>query len=112
MVTTARSTKRKSSRNCHANGAASWVFFASMHAAAAASIPSTGAISRRGLYARGGTADAGNGDLVRFEILSRHRGGVPEARVAEVLGNPNDERQISLIAVHAYGIQTSFRKPS
>ncbi len=56
----------------------------------------------------GGTADAANGDLVRFEILSRHRGGVPEARVAEVLGNPNDERQISLIAVHAHGIPDQF----
>jgi ribonuclease R len=56
----------------------------------------------------GGVGEAADGDLVRFDILSRHRGGVPEARVAEALGNPRDQRQISLIAVHAHGIPYDF----
>ncbi len=56
----------------------------------------------------GGEGEAKDGDLVRFEILSRHRGGVPEARVAEALGNPSDQRQISLIAIHAHGIPDEF----
>ena len=56
----------------------------------------------------GGEGDARDGDLVRFDIVSRHRGGVPEARVAETLGNPGDQRRISLIAVHANGIPDEF----
>ncbi|MGE0698083.1 MAG: ribonuclease R [Hyphomicrobiaceae bacterium] len=56
----------------------------------------------------GGEGDAADGDLVRFDILSRHSGGVPEARVAKALGNPRDQRQISLIAVHAHGIPDEF----
>lgn len=56
----------------------------------------------------GNEGTARDGDLVRFDILSRHRGGVPEARVAESLGNPQDQRQISLIAVHALGIPDEF----
>jgi ribonuclease R len=56
----------------------------------------------------GGEREAKDGDLVRFDILSRHRGGVPEARVAETLGNPRDQRRISLIAVHAHGIPDEF----
>ncbi|MBS0242833.1 MAG: ribonuclease R [Proteobacteria bacterium] len=56
----------------------------------------------------GGEGEAKDGDLVRFDIISRHRGGVPEARVAETLGNPKDERQISLIAVHALGLPDEF----
>jgi ribonuclease R len=56
----------------------------------------------------GSEENARDGDLVRFNIVSRHRGGVPEARVAETLGNPGDQRQISLIAVHAHGIPDEF----
>ncbi|MDX2159403.1 MAG: ribonuclease R [Hyphomicrobiaceae bacterium] len=56
----------------------------------------------------GGEGEAKDGDLVRFDIAGRHRGGLPEARVAETLGNPKDQRQISLIAVHAYGIPDEF----
>ncbi|MGD9806582.1 MAG: ribonuclease R [Hyphomicrobiaceae bacterium] len=56
----------------------------------------------------GAEGDARDGDLVRFDILSRHSGGVPDARVAETLGNPADQRQISLIAVHAHGIPDEF----
>ncbi len=32
----------------------------------------------------------------------------PQARVVEALGNPTDQRQISLIAVHAHGIPDEF----
>ena len=37
-----------------------------------------------------------------------HRFGVPQARVVETLGNPQDQRKISLIAVHAHGIPDEF----
>ncbi len=52
--------------------------------------------------------DAKNGDLVRFELSKSGRFAVPEARIVEVLGNPADQRQISLIAVHAHGIPDEF----
>src|SRR5262249_19011889 len=53
------------------------------------------------------SADIGaakEGDLVRFELARAHRYGVPQVRIVETLGNPRDERKISLIAVHAHGI--------
>ena len=56
----------------------------------------------------GNDGSAGNGDLVRFDILRAHRQGVPEARIVEALGNPDDQRQISLIAVHAHGLRDEF----
>ncbi|MFM9939510.1 MAG: ribonuclease R [Hyphomicrobiaceae bacterium] len=56
----------------------------------------------------GSDGDARDGDLVRFDIQRRHRNGLPEARVAESLGNPAQTRQISLIAVHAHGIPDEF----
>jgi ribonuclease R len=52
--------------------------------------------------------EAKDGDLVRFDLSRRGRGGIPDARVVEVLGNPNDERQISLIAIHSHGIPDEF----
>jgi ribonuclease R len=52
--------------------------------------------------------EAKDGDLVRFDLVRAGRFGVPEARVVEVLGNPNDQRQISLISVHAHGIPDVF----
>ena len=52
--------------------------------------------------------DAKDGDLVRFDLSRRGRGGIPDARVVDVLGNPNDQRQISLIAIHAHGIPDEF----
>jgi len=57
---------------------------------------------------QGNEGEARDGDLVRFDIITRHARGVPEARVAECLGNPRDQRQISLIAVHAHGIPDTF----
>ncbi|MGD9784855.1 MAG: ribonuclease R [Hyphomicrobiaceae bacterium] len=52
--------------------------------------------------------DAGDGDLVRFELLKRGRFATPQVRVVENLGNPDDERKISLIAIHAHGLPDSF----
>lgn len=54
------------------------------------------------------TGDAKTGDLVRFTVVGRNRSGVQRARIAESLGNPKDQRQISLIAVHALGIPDEF----
>ncbi len=56
----------------------------------------------------GDTAKAQDGELVRFDIARRGGGGLPVARVVECLGNPADERKISLIAVHAHGIPDVF----
>ena len=58
--------------------------------------------------AAGEEGGAKTGDLVRFELSATHRYGVPQARVTETLGNPQDQRKISLIAVHAHGIPDEF----
>jgi len=52
--------------------------------------------------------DAKDGDLVRFELVRRGRFATPRAEIAESLGNPDDQRQISLIAIHAHGIPEDF----
>jgi len=58
---------------------------------------------------RGGDeGDAKDGDLVRFDLGRKGRLNVPQARIVETLGNPDDQRQISLIAVHAHGIPDDF----
>ncbi|MEL7543758.1 MAG: RNB domain-containing ribonuclease, partial [Pseudomonadota bacterium] len=54
------------------------------------------------------TGGAQDGDLVRFELAGNRRLGPPRARITSVLGNPDDQRQISLIAVHAHGIPETF----
>ncbi|KAB2849867.1 MAG: ribonuclease R, partial [Hyphomicrobiaceae bacterium] len=54
------------------------------------------------------TAGAGDGDLVRFEISTPHHHS--RARIDEIVGNPADQRQISLIAVHAHGLPEEFSK--
>ncbi|HPG89000.1 MAG TPA: RNB domain-containing ribonuclease, partial [Hyphomicrobium sp.] len=54
------------------------------------------------------TGGAGDGDLVRFDLVRRGRFGTPRAVVLESLGNPDDQRQISLIAIHAHGIPEDF----
>jgi ribonuclease R len=56
---------------------------------------------------RGDTGNAEDGELVRFE-LSRARFGAGSARITERLGNPQDERATSLIAIHAHGIPDRF----
>lgn len=57
---------------------------------------------------QGDEGDAEDGDLVRFDLPRAHRYGVPQARVLETIGNPQDQRRISLIAVHAHGIPDDF----
>ena len=56
----------------------------------------------------GNGGDARDGDLVRFDLSARNRQSVTEARVLETLGNPDDQRKISLIAVHAHGLPDDF----
>lgn len=52
--------------------------------------------------------DAADGDLVRFDIAIRGRHAAPGARIVESLGNPRDQRKISLIAIHAHGLPETF----
>jgi ribonuclease R len=60
----------------------------------------------------GDEGEARDGDLVRFDLArSGGRYGVPQARVVETLGNPQDQRKISLIAVHAHGLPDEFPPP-
>ncbi|MBI1384407.1 MAG: ribonuclease R [Rhizobiales bacterium] len=61
---------------------------------------------------RGDTAGASDGDLVRFTIGARTRGGYERARIAETLGNPEAQQQVSLIAIHAHGIPEDFPAPA
>jgi len=56
----------------------------------------------------GNDGGAKDGDLVRFDLSARDRHSVTDARVLEALGNPDDQRQISLIAVHAHGLPDDF----
>lgn len=58
--------------------------------------------------ARGGTGEAQNGELVRYELARSSRVGVQTARVTERLGNPGAQQMTSLIAVHAHGIPDAF----
>ena len=58
--------------------------------------------------APGDEGTAKDGDLVRFDLAAKGRISAPQARVVEALGNPDDQRQISLIAVHAHGIPDDF----
>src|SRR5262249_45525644 len=54
---------------------------------------------------------ARDGDLVRFDLARAGRLGIPKARIVESLGNPKDQRRVSLIAVHAYGLADEFPRP-
>jgi len=57
---------------------------------------------------RGATNDAENGELVRFELVAPARFGAASARIMDRLGNPQDQRATSLIAIHAHGISDTF----
>jgi ribonuclease R len=57
---------------------------------------------------KGDEGGAKDGDLVRFDLVRKGRHHVPQARIVETLGNPDDQRQISLIAVHTHGIPDDF----
>jgi ribonuclease R len=69
-------------------------------------------IDRRELRAwsvrSGNDGKAADGDLVRFDLSARNRQSLGEARILESLGNPDDQRKISLIAVHAHGLPDEF----
>ena len=59
--------------------------------------------------APGDEGGAKTGDLVRFELSRTHRLRRARRRaIVETLGNPQDQRKISLIAVHAHGIPDEF----
>ncbi|QIB36002.1 ribonuclease R [Ancylobacter pratisalsi] len=54
--------------------------------------------------------DAEDGDLVSVEIMRHHAYGLPTAKVKERLGSVSTEKAISLIAIHAHGIPSVFRR--
>ena len=58
----------------------------------------------------GATADAQDGDLIAVETSRAPRLGLPTARVVERLGSLKSERAVSLIAIHAHGIPSVFRR--
>ncbi len=51
---------------------------------------------------------AENGELVSFEIVRDSGFGLPAAKVKERLGQMQDPRNISLIAIHQHGIPNAF----
>ncbi len=51
---------------------------------------------------------AQNGELVEVEISKERAHGLPQARVRERLGDLNNQRNISLIAIHQHGIPNEF----
>ena len=51
---------------------------------------------------------ASSGELVAFEIVREHGFGLPAAKVRELLGDLNDPRNISLIAINQHGIPNRF----
>jgi ribonuclease R len=56
----------------------------------------------------GDEGGARDGDLVRYDLAHTGRVSISQARIVETLGNPQHQRQISLIAVHAHGIPDEF----
>ena len=56
----------------------------------------------------GDGGDAAEGELVRAEVRKDRRRGLIWARVVERLGDVDDQRNISLIAIHEQGIRTDF----
>jgi ribonuclease R len=57
---------------------------------------------------KGDEGGALNGELVAAEIIKDQGRGMPIARVRERLGNMEDPRNISLIAIHQHGIPNAF----
>ena len=57
---------------------------------------------------KGDENEARNGELVEAEIVKDRGRGLPSARVRERLGDMNDQRNISLIAIHHHGIPNEF----
>ena len=65
--------------------------------------------ARNELQVRSGDENgAVDGELVEADILKDHGRGLPLARVRERLGDMNDQRNISLIAIHHHAIPNQF----
>jgi ribonuclease R len=58
----------------------------------------------------GASGEAQDGDLVAVETSRAPRLGLPTARVVERLGSLKSERAVSLIAIHAHGIPSVFKR--
>jgi ribonuclease R len=58
----------------------------------------------------GHAGEAQEGDLVAVEVARLGRYGLPSGRVVERLGSLQNERAVSLIAIHAHGIPNEFRR--
>jgi ribonuclease R len=58
----------------------------------------------------GASGDAQDGDLVAVETQQASRFGPPKGRVVERLGSLTSERAVSLIAIHAHGIPSVFKR--
>jgi len=58
----------------------------------------------------GASADAQEGDLVAVATSRAPRLGLPTGRVVERLGSLKSERAVSIIAIHAHGIPSVFRR--
>jgi len=52
--------------------------------------------------------DVPGGELVVVEPLAGRKSGLPRARIAERLGSMKKPKAVSLIAIHAHGIPTTF----
>ncbi len=57
---------------------------------------------------QGDTGSARDGDLVRFEIEKGRRFGPMRAQVVELIGNPDAQGAVSLIALHSFGLPDEF----
>ena len=65
--------------------------------------------ARNELQVRSGDENGAlDGELVEAEILKDHGRGLPLARVRTRLGDMNDQRNISLIAIHHHAIPNEF----
>jgi ribonuclease R len=60
------------------------------------------------VVSKGDEGNAKDGELVLAEITRQKGRGLPQARVRERLGDSNDPRNTSLIAIHTYGIPDQF----
>ncbi len=58
----------------------------------------------------GATSGAEDGDLVAVETSHAPRLGLPTGRIVERLGSLKSERAVSLIAIHAHGIPSAFKR--
>ncbi len=56
----------------------------------------------------GDDAGAKSGELVAAELVKDRGRGLPRARIRERLGNVDDQRSVSLIAIYTHGIPNAF----